>query len=129
MNSDECASVWPEQEAIFAWKEKHGIELTHEQERDLKESVTNIRIEIAHKIRAQQPQSSEWVSAASQAINLHEENEKLISLLRVARCPNTPCVDGVLIIESGNACNPVSCQWCYAKNQILPQPPQGFSNG
>ncbi len=39
-----CADQWPEQEAVWRWMKKHGIELTQYQENDLKYSVSRYRI-------------------------------------------------------------------------------------
>ncbi len=40
----ESVSTWPEQNAVWAWMERHGITLTMEQENDLKEAVSAPRI-------------------------------------------------------------------------------------
>lgn len=47
--SEEGGGIWPEQEAVWAWMERHGIELTREQENDLKEAVTQPRLEKQRK--------------------------------------------------------------------------------
>lgn len=41
---------WPEQEAVWAWMKRHAIELTFEQERDLKDSVSAYRITVQQEL-------------------------------------------------------------------------------
>ncbi len=42
--SEPTSGTWPEQDAVWAWMERHGITLTMEQENDLKKAVTAPRI-------------------------------------------------------------------------------------
>ncbi len=42
--SESVGCTWPEQDAVWAWMERHEITLTKEQENDLKRAVTGPRI-------------------------------------------------------------------------------------
>lgn len=51
MSNVDGAMCWPEQEAVWAWMKRHNIQLTHEQETDLKNSVSAFRIEQGQKFK------------------------------------------------------------------------------
>jgi hypothetical protein len=42
----DCCGTWPEQNAVDAWFEKHGIEVEHKVRLELKEAVTECRLRI-----------------------------------------------------------------------------------
>lgn len=47
------ASCWPEQEAVWKWIAKHGIDLTFEQEKELKDAVSAYRISEVKRLTAE----------------------------------------------------------------------------
>lgn len=54
-----------------------------------------------------------------QAINCHE---KLVELLRIAKCPNSECQDGAIPHQVGEQeWEAEQCQWCDEKKQALKQ--------
>jgi predicted TIM-barrel fold metal-dependent hydrolase len=57
---------------------------------------------------------------------LRAENEAMKGLLRIARCPNVNCCDGIIAQQIGeDDWEPEQCQWCYERAQAL----KGASDG
>ena len=67
------ACSWPEQDAVDAWLKKNEVEIAHPQSLELKEAVSEYRIQMQRKYRMQIAK----YESAIRALECHYPNENL----------------------------------------------------
>jgi hypothetical protein len=72
----DCCGTWPEQNAVDAWLEKHGIEVERKVRLELKEAVTECRLRIQKErdgLRARLQAAETQVGMLREVLNIAKE--------------------------------------------------------